>query len=158
VSTPTDHDVRFTPTEEGIVKATPLTPAEIFGNHIRYVVPLFQRPYVWTEVDQWAPLWVDIAGVANEILATPQPAYGPRQVAPHFLGAVVVEQHHVGVHYISVRGIVDGQQRMTTLQLLMDAAQAVVASYGAAHDAQALEVLVQSSALPGGASSARVRK
>lgn len=28
------------------MKATPLTPAEIFGNQIRYVVPLFQRPYV----------------------------------------------------------------------------------------------------------------
>ena len=47
------------------MKATPLTPAEIFGNQIRYVVPLFQRPYVWNEVDQWAPLWSDVAGVAD---------------------------------------------------------------------------------------------
>jgi hypothetical protein len=124
------------------VKATPLTPAEIFGNQIRYVVPLFQRPYVWTEVDQWAPLWSDVAGVAEVVLATPRPVYGPRLVPPHFLGAVVVDQQHVGVHYISVRGIVDGQQRMTTLQLLMDAAQVVVAAHGDTQDAQALEVLV----------------
>jgi hypothetical protein len=124
------------------MKATPLTPAEIFGNQIRYVVPLFQRPYVWNEVDQWAPLWSDVAGVAEQVLSTPIPPYGPRQVPPHFLGAVVVDQQHVGVHYISVRGIVDGQQRMTTLQLLLDAAQAVVAAHGAAQDAQALEVLV----------------
>jgi hypothetical protein len=124
------------------MKATPLSPAEIFGNQIRYVVPLFQRPYVWDEEKQWAPLWDDVARVAETVLETPVPAYGPRLVPPHFLGAVVVDQHHTGVNYIGVRGIVDGQQRMTTLQLLMDATQAVVAEHGDPQDAQALEVLV----------------
>ena len=110
------------------MKATPLSPAEIFGNQIRYVVPLFQRPYVWTEEDQWAPLWEDVAARRRD---------GPRRrhrrrtglarCPRTFSGAVVVRQQHTGVNYISVRGIVDGQQRMTTLQLLMDAAQAVVA-------------------------------
>src|SRR4051812_35298615 len=124
------------------MKATPLSPAEIFGNQIRYVVPLFQRPYVWDEDKQWAPLWEDVARVAETVLETPVPAYGPRLVPPHFLGAVVVESQHTGVNYISVRGVVDGQQRMTTLQLLMDATQAVVAQHGDPQDAQALEVLV----------------
>ena len=124
------------------MKATPLSPAEIFGNQIRYVVPLFQRPYVWDEERQWAPLWEDVARVAESVLETPPSAFGPRMVSPHFLGAVVVEQQHAGVNYISVRGIVDGQQRMTTLQLLMDATQAVVAQHGDPQDAQALEVLV----------------
>ncbi|KRF29470.1 DUF262 domain-containing protein [Phycicoccus sp. Soil802] len=124
------------------MKATPLTPAEIFGNQIRYVIPLFQRPYVWNEKDQWAPLWEDVVEVAETVLVTPPPAFGPRAVPPHFLGAVVVEQQHVAVDYISVRGVVDGQQRMTTLQLLMDAAQMVVAQHGDAKDAQALDVLV----------------
>jgi hypothetical protein len=124
------------------MKATPLSPAEIFGNQIRYVVPLFQRPYVWDEDKQWALLWEDVARVAETVLDTPAPAYGPRVVPPHFMGAVVVEQQHAGVNYISVRSIVDGQQRLTTLQLLMDATQAVVAKYGDPQDAQALEVLV----------------
>src|SRR4051794_30941439 len=124
------------------MKATPLSPAEIFGNQIRYVVPLFQRPYVWNEEDQWAPLWEDVARVAETVLDTPPPTYGPRMVPPHFLGAVVVESQHTGVNYISVRGVVDGQQRVTTLQLLMDATQAVVAQHGDPQDAQALEVLV----------------
>jgi hypothetical protein len=31
------------------------TPAGIFGHHIRYVVSLFQRPYVWTQDEQWVP-------------------------------------------------------------------------------------------------------
>jgi len=73
------------------MKATPLSPAETFGNQIRYVVPLFQRPHVWNEEDQWAPLWEDVARVAETVLDTPPPAYGPRMVPPHFLGAVVVE-------------------------------------------------------------------
>ena len=124
------------------MKATPLSPAEIFGNQIRYVVPLFQRPYVWDEDKQWGLLWEDVVRVAETVLDTPAPAYGPRVVPPHFMGAVVVEQQHAGVNYISVRSIVDGQQRLTTLQLLMDATQAVVAKYGDPQDAQALEVLV----------------
>lgn len=128
------------------MKATPLSPAEIFGNQIRYVVPLFQRPYVWNEDKQWALLWEDVAEVAETVLDTPAPAYGPRVVPPHFMGAVVVEQQHAGVNYISVRSIVDGQQRMTTLQLLMDATQAVVAKHGDQQDAQALEVLIMNPA------------
>ncbi len=35
------------------MQANTHTPAVIFGSHVRYVVPLFQRPYVWTEDDQW---------------------------------------------------------------------------------------------------------
>jgi hypothetical protein len=31
------------------------TPAGSFGHHIRYVDPLPQRPYVWTQVEQWVP-------------------------------------------------------------------------------------------------------
>ncbi len=29
----------------------------------RLVVPLFQRPYVWNEENQWEPLWNDVARV-----------------------------------------------------------------------------------------------
>jgi uncharacterized protein with ParB-like and HNH nuclease domain len=30
---------------------------ELFDRQCRYVVPLFQRPYVWSRTDQWEPLW-----------------------------------------------------------------------------------------------------
>jgi len=36
------------------------TVAELFERDVRYVVPLYQRPYVWNEGDQWEPLWEDI--------------------------------------------------------------------------------------------------
>jgi hypothetical protein len=34
------------------MQAQTLTPSAIFGNHVRYVVPLFQRPYVWNKDEQ----------------------------------------------------------------------------------------------------------
>jgi hypothetical protein len=68
--------------------------------------------------------------------------YGATSVPPHFLGAIVLDQQRVPVGFIATRHVIDGQQRLTTLQLLLDAAQAVGAEHGAAMDAQALRVLV----------------
>jgi uncharacterized protein with ParB-like and HNH nuclease domain len=31
----------------------------------RLIVPLFQRPYVWNEENQWEPLWKDMARMAE---------------------------------------------------------------------------------------------
>ena len=36
------------------------TVTQLFGLDVRYVVPLFQRPYVWEQEKQWDPLWDDI--------------------------------------------------------------------------------------------------
>lgn len=124
------------------MKAHPRSPAEIFGYHLRYVVPLFQRPYVWNPDDQWAPLWSDVRTIAERLLDAPPQPFGTPSVPPHFLGAIVVEQQQGAVGFIAVWHVVDGQQRLTTLQLLLDAAQEVVQIHGAAMDAQALRVLV----------------
>jgi hypothetical protein len=125
------------------VKATTRTPAEIFGYHLRYVVPLFQRPYVWTEDDQWEPLWNDVKTLADRLLDTAPERFGASNPAPHFLGAIVVEQQAASVGFIAVWHVVDGQQRLTTLQLLLDAAQLVVEQHGSAMDAQALRILIR---------------
>ncbi len=47
------------------------SPAEIFGYDIRYVIPLFQRPYVWEEEHQWYPLWADVRRIADLRIAEP---------------------------------------------------------------------------------------
>jgi hypothetical protein len=44
------------------------------------------------------------------------------QASPHFLGAVVLQQQQTAIGTLGVRTIIDGQQRLTTLQLLLDAA------------------------------------
>ena len=46
---------------------------------------------------------------------------GNANCKPHFLGAVVLDQMRVPVGKPDARSIIDGQQRLTTLQLLMEA-------------------------------------
>ena len=124
------------------MKAFTYAPSEIFGHHVRYVIPLFQRPYVWNKELQWAPLWADVAGVADAALGASTAAFGAPPVAPHFLGAIVVEASAFPTGYISVKHVVDGQQRLTTLQLLTDAAQQVVLAEGDPRDAAGLRKLI----------------
>lgn len=120
------------------MKANTVSPFELFGHQIRYVVPMFQRPYVWTKENQWAPLWEDIRTLTERLLESPgQP------VPPHFMGAVVVEQQPLhDVTFTPIWHVIDGQQRLTTLQLLLDAAQLVMQNHADPTDASALAMLV----------------
>jgi Uncharacterized conserved protein len=110
----------------------------LFSAPVRYLIPLFQRPYVWSQEKQWEPLWADVASVAEAILGSSDPA----SVPPHFLGAVVVEQQRGQVGFIPSWHVIDGQQRLTTLQLLLDAVQEVAEELGDSKDAKALQSLV----------------
>ena len=38
----------------------------LFEKDVLYRVPLYQRPYVWTEAGQWQPLWDDLRRLAEE--------------------------------------------------------------------------------------------
>ena len=48
-----------------------------------------------------------------------------QQTSPHFLGAVVLRQVPTAARDIDQREVIDGQQRVTTLQLLLDAMQQI---------------------------------
>jgi hypothetical protein len=130
------------------MKADTLTVRGVFGRDIRYVVPLYQRPYVWTKDEQWEPLWEDIVDVAEQLLDELKKVPGgdvvqaEERTAPHFLGAVVVDQVRTAVADIEARLVIDGQQRLTTLQLLLDAVQAVVAGLGDKRSAKLLAKLI----------------
>jgi hypothetical protein len=89
------------------------SPQDIFYNPQRLLVPLFQRPYVWNKERQWEPLWQDVKRVAERLLAGFE--------TNHFLGAVVLQQLPNELGSLSSRSVIDGQQRLTTLQLLFDA-------------------------------------
>ena len=91
---------------------------QIFSAQTRYVVPLFQRPYVWTKEEQWRPLYEDIEQLADRVLDPPQ----HKPVAGHFLGTAVLEQVAVPAVATPQRRIIDGQQRLTTLQIVLKAA------------------------------------
>jgi hypothetical protein len=91
------------------------SPQDIFYNPQRLLVPLFQRPYVWNKERQWEPLWQDVKRVSERLLEGTE--------SNHFLGAVVLQQLPNELGSLSSRSIIDGQQRLTTLQLLFDAIQ-----------------------------------
>ncbi|MEU2900810.1 DUF262 domain-containing protein [Streptomyces sp. NPDC001273] len=91
-----------------------MTLRELFGPDRRLVVPVFQRPYVWTEDRNWRPLWEDVTALVRRRLAGDE-------VHPHFLGAVVLDQLPTPTGAMPARQVVDGQQRLTTLQVLLAA-------------------------------------
>lgn len=114
------------------------TATELFEGRKHYVIPAYQRPYVWNEEDQWAPLWDDIVRVTESHLGST-----PKQFISHFLGAVVFELTQAGSAAITELEVIDGQQRLTTLQLLLDAAQEVLAANGHDEAAERLEELIR---------------
>lgn len=108
----------------------------VFGQSCRYVVPLFQRPYVWQEDTEWDPFWNDVRTVIERNLAGENPP-------PHFLGAVVLEQVNTPTGTLQTRHVIDGQQRFTTLQILLAALRDICAEGdGGEKHVLALEKLV----------------
>lgn len=79
-----------------------------------------------------------MARVAQRVLNDPQGRHHP-----HFLGAVVVQQLQNPLGTMQERTIIDGQQRLTTLQLLLDALHAELRAVGAEQSAMRIETLVK---------------
>lgn len=95
------------------MKSETWTVQQVFQDRKQYKVPFYQRAYVWTLEKQWPLLWEDIKDKADERLAGTTPA-------PHFLGAIVVEpQDKFGLRGVDTLHIIDGQQRLTTLQYVL---------------------------------------
>lgn len=104
----------------------------IFAQSECLVAPVFQRPYVWNENDQWKPLWDDIRRVADDVATYSQLGAGVTiKIRPHFLGSVVLDQLSSAVGHLGRREIVDGQQRLTTLQVFLRAARDAAGAAGA---------------------------
>ncbi len=64
------------------------------------------------------PLWDDLRAVAERVLAA-----DGRPIASHFLGTVVLEQARNLTGSLPRREIIDGQQRLTTLQIALKAVE-----------------------------------
>lgn len=109
------------------MKAETRTLQGVLHGDRRFVVPVYQRPYVWEQEKQWEPLWNDIEATAirlGEARATAfdkgaEAAMADQGAAPHFLGAIVIEDRPVMTGDVDTRLVVDGQQRLTTVQLLL---------------------------------------
>lgn len=113
------------------------TATELFEGRKHYVIPAYQRPYVWNEEDQWAPLWDDIVRVSESHLGVV-----PKAFASHFLGAVVFEIVQASSAGITELHVIDGQQRITTLQVLLSAVKEILVARKHAEYAERLEELI----------------
>ncbi|GAB6050661.1 DUF262 domain-containing protein [Hydrogenophilus islandicus] len=78
---------------------------ELLGNGQTYVIPRFQRDYSWDE-EHWEDLWVDLLGTLPE---DGEPA--------HYMGYLVLQTTDNRRF-----DVIDGQQRLTTLSLIVLAA------------------------------------
>lgn len=113
------------------MKADTLNLKEVFRKDIKYVVPMFQRPYVWNEEEHWKLLWEDIRQVVEELLSQRE-SYAENKgnqvdpeskTSPHFLGAIVLDQQVHPTKKLETREVIDGQQRLITIQILLSAAR-----------------------------------
>ena len=89
---------------------------QIYQDRRQYRVPFYQRAYVWNRGDQWIGLWEDIREKAEARFQ------GGNKPIPHFMGAVVLEpQKKIGLLGVERHHIIDGQQRLTTMQYVLTA-------------------------------------
>src|ERR1035437_6250833 len=91
---------------------------QLFGVPGRLTVPDFHRPYVWSKEQQWLPLWQDIADLLERIRTNSR----NRKINSHFLGTVVLDIVPNPIGTLPRMEIIDGQQRLTTLQVLLKSA------------------------------------
>ncbi len=96
------------------MKGIPNTSTEnfstIIGNNKKFIVPKFQRDYSW-DSEQWDDLWQDI----ETMIASGED--------DHYMGYLVLQTNDDKEHYI-----IDGQQRMTTLMILILSAMKCIES------------------------------
>jgi hypothetical protein len=109
------------------MKAETRTLQEVLHGDRRFLVPVYQRPYVWELERQWEPLWNDIEATAVRLAEARanghakgvEASTADQSAPPHFLGAIVIEDRPVMTGEVDTRLVVDSQQRLTTLQLLL---------------------------------------
>jgi uncharacterized protein with ParB-like and HNH nuclease domain len=92
------------------MEATPTLVINYYSGFKQNVVPLFQRPYTWSE-KQWRTLWEDVMVF--------YPVDDANDKATHFMGAVVTMPARSVPVGVSKFLIIDGQQRLTTISILM---------------------------------------
>lgn len=79
--------------------------ADVLSRQVQYVVPVFQRFYRW-EQPQWEKLWENLIELRS-----------PESHGQHFMGFLVFFPETVQLE--TKLHVIDGQQRLTTLSLLL---------------------------------------
>jgi hypothetical protein len=133
-----------------------VSPLALFSQPLQYLVPIFQRGYVWTIERQIQLLWSDIAERAKELAKYQELLEQARQNGAvnmlkqprkHFLGTVIITDHRSGPPGEPLTTeVIDGQQRMTTTQLLALAFRDAVANVEDVYLKQCVDVYTYNAA------------
>ena len=86
---------------KGIQNTSNKTFRQLMGNGLRFEIPKFQRDYSW-ETEQWDDLWLDLMSLISD------------EEFEHYMGYLVLQTSDNKSF-----SIIDGQQRLTTLSLLI---------------------------------------
>ena len=99
---------------------------EILKPERRYIIPTFQRDYEWTLEGQWKLLFEDLESTADRLLEVrgggddgSKLKSKEQNISPHFMGAIVCASLPFATGGVALRSVIDGQQRLTTIQLMM---------------------------------------
>ena len=85
----------------------------------QFIIPIYQRTYSWNE-KQCNQLWEDIIRVSND-----------KNIPSHFIGSIVyIEEGLSTMTGIPKALVIDGQQRLTTLSLLLAALKKILENKG----------------------------
>lgn len=97
------------------MKATATTVLKLVQGSKVFMIPTFQRRYTWKK-EQWSQLWSD---VLNE--SSIQHPDDPEALHGHFLGSVVLHPALGPASTLMRHQVIDGQQRLTTILILLAA-------------------------------------
>src|SRR5215210_599365 len=92
-------------------------------------VPIYQRTYSWTR-PECLQLWNDVVRAAHD------------DVSGHFIGSIVYID--TGIFHVSTANtieVIDGQQRLTTISLLLLAVARAIAADGAGDEKTARKLV-----------------
>lgn len=84
--------------------------SDIFQRSAQYIVPRYQRTYVWNKVN-WKELWNDLTFTIKN----------SNQNIPwsHFLGTIVLNKEENKKKNLEIYEVIDGQQRLMTIYVLL---------------------------------------
>ena len=92
------------------MKASEAGLLELLRKSPQFVIPIYQRTYSWTE-RECLQLWDDILRTGSN-----------DAIAAHFIGSIVyIEKGLYQVTSLSPLLVIDGQQRLTTVMLIIEA-------------------------------------
>jgi uncharacterized protein with ParB-like and HNH nuclease domain len=92
------------------MKATEAKLLDFIRKSSQFIIPIYQRTYSWTE-KECRQLWDDILRTGAN-----------KDISAHFVGSIVyIEQGLSNISTLSPLLVIDGQQRLTTVTLLIAA-------------------------------------